>query len=95
MIFNDVKTALAPLRFNKVVWMGADEINRRKGHNYLKVFADLIANPPLYATRQKDASIWKAFAEELLKHNGHPKVIQHMAVEINAAYAKGDGRQPR
>ena len=62
---------------------------RRKGHNYLTVFADLVAKRVLFATSGKDASVWAAFAEELLRHNGHPKAIQHLAIDMSAAYAKG------
>ncbi len=64
-------------------------MNRRKEHNYLTVFADLAAKRVLFATPGKDASVWAAFAEELLRHNGHPKAIQHMAIDMSAAYTKG------
>jgi len=37
--------------------MGADEMNRRKGHNYLTAFAALIAKRVLFTTPRKDASI--------------------------------------
>jgi transposase len=42
MLFAHVKAAHARLSFDNVVWVGADEMNRRKGHNYLTVFADLV-----------------------------------------------------
>jgi hypothetical protein len=70
-----VKTAYARLSVENMVWVGADETNRRKGHNYLTVFADLVAKRGLFATSGKDASVWEAFAAELLRHNGHPKAI--------------------
>jgi hypothetical protein len=44
MLFAHVKAAHARLSFDTVVWVGADEMNRRKGHNYLTVFADLGAS---------------------------------------------------
>ena len=64
-------------------------MNRRKGHNYLTVFADLLAKRVLFATPGKDASVWEAFAAELLRHNGHPKAIQYVAIDMSAAYIKG------
>jgi transposase len=74
-----VKAAYERLSFDTVVWVGADEMNRRKGHNYLTVFADLAAKRVLFATPGKDAAVWAAFAAafaaELLRHNGHPKAI--------------------
>jgi len=55
--------------------VGADEINRREGHNYLTVFADLVAKRVFFATPGKAASVWDAFAGELPRHNEHPKAI--------------------
>ena len=89
MLFAHVKAAHARLSFDNVVWVGAAEMNRRKGHNYLTVFADLLAKRVLFATAGKDASVWEAFAAELLRHNGHPKAIRRVAIDMSAAYTKG------
>jgi len=89
MLFAHVKAAYERLSFENVVWVGADEMNRRKGHNYLTVFADLVAKRVLFATPGKDASVWEAFAGELLRHNGHPKAIRYAAIDMSAAYIKG------
>jgi transposase len=88
MLFADVKATYERLSLDTVVWVGA-EMNRFKAHNYLTVFADLVAKRVLFATPGKDASVWEAFAAELLRHNGHPKAIQHVAIDMSAAYAKG------
>jgi hypothetical protein len=77
------------LSFENVVWVGADEMNRRKGHNYLTVFANLLAKRVLFATPGKDASVWEAFAAEMLRHNGHPTAIQYVTIDMSAAYIKG------
>ena len=63
-------------------------MNRCKRHNYLTVIADLIANRVLFATAGKDASVWREFVEKLLRTNGHPKAIQHLAIYMSAAYAR-------
>jgi len=89
ILFAHVKAAHARLSFENVVWVGADEMNRRKGHNYLTVFADLMTKRVLFATPGKDASVWETFSAELLRHNGHPKAIQHVAIDMSAAYTKG------
>jgi transposase len=64
-------------------------MNRRNEHNYPTVFADLMTKRVHFARRCLDASVWEAFAAELLRHNGHPKAIQHVAIDMSAAYAKG------
>jgi transposase len=89
MLFAHVKAAYERLSFENVVWVGADEMNRRKEQNYLTVFADLVAKRVLLATPGKDASVWEAFAGELLRHNGHPKAIRYAAIDMSVAYIKG------
>jgi len=68
---------------------GAAEMNRLKGHNYLTVFADLMAMVLLFGTPRKDSWVWSVFNEELLRQNGYPRPIWHMASEIRTAYTKG------
>jgi len=46
------------------VWVGADELNRKKGHNYLTVFVDLAAKLVLLAVEGKDAKVWEQSADE-------------------------------
>jgi transposase len=89
MLFAQVKATYERFSFDTVVWVGADEMNRSKGHNYRTVFADLMTKRVLFATPGKDASVWAAFAAKLLRHSGHPKAIQHVAIDMSAAYTKG------
>lgn len=81
-------SACARWSFENVVWVGADEINRWKGHNRLTVFADLMAKKVLFATPDKNAAVWETFAMELLCNNGHPKPIQYVAIDMSATYTK-------
>ena len=52
------------------------------------MFADLMAKLMLFATPGKEALVWAAFAEELLRHNGHQKAIHHVAIDMTASYTK-------
>jgi transposase len=88
-LFAHVDAAWAALSWEDVVWVGADEMNRKKGHNYLTVFVDLEAKRVLLAVEGKDASTWERFAEQLLQHNGHPKAITQVAIDMSPAYMKG------
>lgn len=89
MLFAHVDAAWAELSWENVVWVGADEMNRRKGHNYLTVFVDLEAKRVLLAVEGKDAGVWERFAQQLLAHNGHPKAITQVAIDMSPAYLKG------
>ena len=91
MLFANVKAAQAQLSFDNLVCVGADEINRRKGHNYLTVFSDLLAKRVLFATPGNDTAVLEAFAAELLRHIGYPKAIQDVAINMSAAYLKEVG----
>lgn len=88
-LFAHVDAAWTDLSWENVVWVGADEMNRKKGHNYLTVFVDLEAKRVLLATEGKDATTWERFAEQLGKHNGHPKAITQVAIDMSPAYLKG------
>lgn len=72
-----------------VTSIGVDEMSRRKGHNYLTVFADLESKRVLFATPGKDADTFWAFVKEMDKHNGHPKSITQAAIDMSSAYQKG------
>jgi hypothetical protein len=73
------------VRFDNVVWVGAEKINRRNGHHYLTVFTDLVPKRGGSATPGKDALFSEASGEELLRYNWHPKAIQPVATYMSAA----------
>ena len=77
MLFSKVKVAHARLSFDNVVLVGAKEINRPNGHNYLTLLVDLMTKRVLSAPPCKDASVCEGFATELLRNNRHPKAIQY------------------
>jgi transposase len=89
MLRAHVEAARAQADWSEVVWVGADEMNRRKGHNYITVFADLVNKRVLFGTEGKNAGVWEAFAQELQAHNGHPKAITQVAIDMSPAYIKG------
>ena len=89
MLFAHVEAAWTQLSWEDVVWVGADEMNRKKGHHYLTVFVDLEAKRVLLAVEGTDAGTWERFADQLLAHNGHPKAITQVAIDMSPAYIKG------
>lgn len=89
MLHAHVEAAWRAADWSEVVWVGADEMNRKKGHNYLTVFADLAGKRVLLGVEGKDAGVWEAFAQELLAHNGHPKAVTQVAIDMSPAYQRG------
>jgi len=88
-LFAHVDAAWVELSWENVVWVGADEMNRKKGHNSLTVFVDLVAKRVLLAVEGNDATVWARFSEQLGQHNGHPKAITQIALDMSPAYQKG------
>lgn len=89
MLHAHVGAARAQADWSEVVWVGADEMNRKKGHNYVTVFADLVQKRVLFGTEGKDAGVWASFAQELQAHNGHPKAITQAAIDMSPAFIRG------
>jgi transposase len=89
MLFAYVDEAYARLDMSEVAFVGADEMNRRKGHHYLTVFCDLVKKRVLFACEGKDAGVWERFVDALIEHNGDPRAIEQAALDMSAAYIKG------
>lgn len=89
MLFAHVEEAHRKMSLADLVWVGADEMNRRKGHNYITVFADLQERRVVFATEGKDASVWEQFALEIGRHDGHHKGITQVAIDMSRAYVRG------
>jgi len=84
-----VAAAWPKVDWSGVVCVGCDELNVRKGHHYVSVFCDLIGKRVLFAVPGKDQSTWAAFVTELGKHNGHPRAITEISIDMSPAYIAG------
>ena len=89
MLIAHVEAAYAEVDMSGVVHVGIDEMNVRKGHHYLTVFADLVGRRVLFATEGKDHWTIRDFIAALSAHNGHPHAITKTAVDLSPAYRKG------
>jgi len=89
MLFKHVDGAHAQADFSQVCCLGVDEMSRRKGQEYLSIFADLVAKKVIFATEGRDASTWETFVQALEAHNGHRHAITQVSMDMSAAYQKG------
>jgi len=89
MLFAHVDAAYAEADFSNVCCVGVDELSARKGHEYVSVFADLVAKRVLFATDGKDKATWALFVEALEKHNGHRHAITQASMDMSKAYQAG------
>jgi len=89
MLGRHVAAAYAEADFSFTTCVGVDEMNVRKGHEYITVFADLAARRVLFATEGKDKETWSKFIEALEKHNGHRHGITQASMDMSNAYQAG------
>lgn len=89
MLKAQVAAAYPKVDWSGVVCIGCDELNVRKGHNYVSVFCDLIGKRVLFATEGKDKRVWESFVSELDRHNGHPRAITEVSIDMSPAYIAG------
>lgn len=89
LLFKHVAAGCAQRDFSNVCCVGVDELNIRKGHQYLSVFADLIERRVLFATEGKDKETWARFIEALEKHHGHRHAITQASMDMSRAYQSG------
>ena len=89
MLFRHVERAYAQADFSNVCWVAVDEMHVRKGHEYLTVFADLVAKRVLFATEGKDKETWARFIAALQEHNGNPHSITQVSMDMSKAYQAG------
>jgi transposase len=81
--------ALPRMDWSGVVCVGCDEPSARKGHRYVSVFCDLIGKRVLIAAPGKDKGVWEAFVAALGEHNGHPRAITEVSIDMSPAYIAG------
>jgi transposase len=89
MLFRQVDAAYAEADFSNVCCIGVDELNVRKGQEYISVFADLVRRRVLFASEGKDKETWLRFVDALEKHNGHRHAITQASMDMSVAYQAG------
>lgn len=55
----------------------------------MSVFCDLIGKRVLFAVPGKDKAVWAAFVQALGEHNGHPRAITEVSIDMSPAYIAG------
>lgn len=86
-----VKAARAQDDMGGVRLIGIDETSMKRGQEYLTVVHDLEAKRLLFATPGRGHETVAAFAQDLTAHGGAPEAVEHVCMDMSAAYAKGVG----
>ena len=89
MLHAHVAQAWPKADWSGVVCVGCDELSAQKGHRYVSVFCDMLGKRVLFAAPGKDKSTWEAFVKALGEHNGHPRAITEVSIDMSPAYIAG------
>ena len=84
-----VEQARARQDMSAVRVVGVDETSVRRGQEYITVVHDLDAKRLLFATPGRDHSTVQRFAQDLAAHGGKPEQVEHVCMDMSAAYALG------
>jgi transposase len=86
-----VEEARAKEDMSGVTLVGIDETSLRKGQSYITVVHDLEGKRLLFACEGRDHQTVKDFAADFKVHGGAPDKIEHVCMDMSAAYTKGVG----
>ena len=84
-----VKEAIKKADYSEKKSIGVDETSRRKGHEYITVFADINTGRIIHICEGKDASTIESFSKSLQCHNGTPDQIESICCDMSPAFIKG------
>ncbi len=84
-----VEQARARESFKGVEIVGIDETSLRRGQDYVTVAHDLEAKRLLFAAEGREHAAVVDFAADLAAHGGDPAAVNHVCMDMSAAYAKG------
>jgi transposase len=73
----------------QVQLVGVDETSVRRGQQYITVVHDLDVKRLLFATTGRDHQTLERFAQDLEQHGGRREHIEHVCMDMSAAYALG------
>jgi transposase len=84
-----INLAVSKDNLKEVHQVGMDETSRRKGHNYITIFADLETRRVIHACQGKDAATEESFVESLEKKGGNRQNIEVVSMDMSPAFISG------
>jgi transposase len=89
MLERYVNRALANNDYSELKAVGMDETSKRKGHDYITLFVDLLKKRTVFIAEGKDHETVKAFVADLKAHNGSAEAIKDVSCDMSPAFIKG------
>ncbi len=89
MLDRYVTKALSKNDYSQVTAVGMDETSKRKGHDYITLFVDLMQKQTIFIAEGKDHKTVEAFVDDLKAHSGAPDAIKEISCDMSPAFIKG------
>ena len=89
MLDRYVTKALSKNNYSQVTAVGMDETSKRKGHDYITLFVDLMQKQTIFIAEGKDHKTVEAFVDDFKTHNGDPDTIKDISCDMSPAFIKG------
>ena len=84
-----INLAVSKDDLSNVTQIGMDETSRKKGHNYVTVFADLESHRVVHDCEGKDAATVESFVESLEEKGGDKENIGLVCRDMSPAFISG------
>lgn len=84
-----VTKALASNDYSDLKAVGMDETSKRKGHNYITLFVDLLKKRTTFIAEGKGHETVKEFVDDLEAHHGQRQAITDVSCDMSPAFIKG------
>lgn len=84
-----VTMALVNNDYSHLKAVGMDETSKRKGHDYITLFVDLLKKRTIFIAEGKGHETVNAFVNDLEAHNGHAQAITDVSCDMSPAFIKG------
>ncbi len=89
MIERYVDSALASNDYSDLKAVGMDETSKRKGHDYITLFVDLLKKRTVFIAEGNDQETVKAFVNDLKAHNGSAEAVTDVSCDMWPAFIRG------
>jgi len=84
-----VNLALAGNDYSDLKAVGMDETSKRKGHDYITLFVDLLKKRTVFIAEGNDQETVKAFVDDLKAHNGNAEAVTDVSCDMWPAFIRG------
>lgn len=75
--------------FSDLESIGVDETSKKKHHDYITLFVDMIKRKTIFITEGKSNETVKNFVKDLEKHKGNADNIKNVSCDMSPAFIKG------